>query len=39
VLVPSHQSKEARQIVDDYYAGKFEASDEDYSDAEDSSQG
>jgi hypothetical protein len=39
VLVPSHQSKEAQQIVDDYYAGKFEASDEDYSDPEDGSQG
>jgi len=39
ILVPSHQSKEAQQIVDDYYAGKFEASDEDYSDPEDGSQG
>ncbi|MBE9473708.1 MAG: DUF2007 domain-containing protein [Chloroflexi bacterium] len=28
VLVPEHQSQEARQIVDDYYAGKFETSEE-----------
>jgi len=28
VLVPEQQSQEARQIVDDYYAGDFE-SDED----------
>ena len=25
VLVPEHQSQEANQIVEDYYAGKFEA--------------
>lgn len=28
VLVPEHQSQEARQIVDDYYAGKFEVDEE-----------
>lgn len=28
VLVPEHQSREARQIVDDYYAGKFEVDEE-----------
>lgn len=28
VLVPEHQSQEARQIVDDYYAGKFETNEE-----------
>ena len=39
VLVPSHQSEEARQIVDDYFAGKFEASDGDYTEPEDSTQG
>ena len=27
VLVPEHQSQQARQIVDDYYAGKFEANE------------
>jgi hypothetical protein len=29
ILVPESQSREARQILDDYYAGKFEADDED----------
>jgi hypothetical protein len=28
VLVPEHQSQEARQIADDYYAGKFETNEE-----------
>jgi hypothetical protein len=28
VLVPEHQSQEARQIVDDYYAGKFETNED-----------
>jgi hypothetical protein len=28
VLVPEHQSQQARQIVDDYYAGKFKANEE-----------
>ena len=28
VLVPEHQSQEASQIVDDYYAGKFETNEE-----------
>ena len=28
ILVPEHQSQEARQIVDDYYAGKFEINEE-----------
>lgn len=28
VLVPEHQSQEARQIVDDYYSGKFETNEE-----------
>ena len=28
VLVPEHQGQEARQIVDDYYAGKFETNEE-----------
>lgn len=27
ILVPSHASAEARQILDDYYAGKFENTD------------
>ena len=27
VLVPEHQSQQARQIVEDYYAGKFEANE------------
>lgn len=39
VLVPSHQSEEAREIVDDYFAGKFEASDEDLSEPDDNTQG
>lgn len=28
ILVPEHQSQEARQIVDDYYAGKFDTNEE-----------
>ncbi len=28
VLVPKSKSQEARQIVDDYYAGKFNVNDE-----------
>ena len=28
VLVPEHQSQEARQIADDYYSGKFETNEE-----------
>jgi hypothetical protein len=28
VLVPENQSQQARQIVDDYYAGKFEVDEE-----------
>ena len=28
ILVPEHQSQEARQIVDDYYAGKFETNED-----------
>ena len=27
ILVPSHAAAEARQILDDYYAGKFEDAD------------
>jgi hypothetical protein len=27
ILVPSHSASEARQILDDYYAGKFEETD------------
>ena len=27
ILVPSHAAAEARQILDDYYAGKFENTD------------
>lgn len=30
VLVPEHQSREAHQIVEDYYAGKFESDEGDY---------
>jgi hypothetical protein len=29
IMVPEHQSQEARQILDDYYAGKFEINDND----------
>jgi len=39
VLVPSHQSKEAQQIVDDYYAGKFESSEDEEFGEDPSSQG
>ena len=28
VMVPDHQSQEAHQIVEDYYAGKFETDEE-----------
>jgi hypothetical protein len=28
VMVPEHQSQEAHQIVEDYYAGKFETDEE-----------
>ena len=28
VMVPKHQSQEAYQIVEDYYAGKFESDEE-----------
>ena len=28
VMVPEHQSQEAQQIVEDYYAGKFETDEE-----------
>ena len=27
ILVPSHSSAEARKVLDDYYAGKFEEQD------------
>lgn len=29
ILVPESQSQEAQQILNDYYAGKFEADDEE----------
>lgn len=29
ILVPEYQSKEAKQILEDYYAGKFLADDEE----------
>lgn len=35
ILVPESQSQEAQQIVDDYYAGKFELDDEDTDEDED----
>ena len=28
IMVPEHQSQEARQIVEDYYAGKYESDEE-----------
>ncbi len=28
IMVPEHQSQEARKIVEDYYAGKFESDEE-----------
>lgn len=31
VMVPQHQSEEARQIVEDYYQGKFESDDKNES--------
>lgn len=39
VLVPEHQSREAHQIVEDYYAGKFESDEGDYSDLDENTQG
>jgi hypothetical protein len=39
VLVPENQSEAARQIVDDYYAGKFESSEDQDSDQDPPSQG
>lgn len=35
VMVPKHQSQEARQIVEDYYAGKFEIDEETGSEEDD----
>ncbi len=35
VMVPEHQSQEARQIVEDYYAGKFEIDEETGSEEDD----
>ena len=35
VMVPKHQSQEARQIVEDYYAGKFEIDEETESEEDD----
>ncbi|UCD99942.1 MAG: DUF2007 domain-containing protein [Chloroflexota bacterium] len=34
VLVPEHQSQEARQIVDDYYSGNYDPGEEDFSEGE-----
>jgi len=34
IMVPEHQSQEARQILDDFYAGKFETNDNDEAGAE-----
>jgi hypothetical protein len=39
VLVPEHQSREAHQIVEDYYAGKFESDEGEYSDLDENTQG
>jgi hypothetical protein len=39
VLVPSHQSQEARKIVEDYFAGKFESDSEEPPDPDESAQG
>ena len=39
VLVPENQSEVARQIVDDYYAGKFETSEDEEFGEDPSSQG
>ena len=36
VLVPEDQSEEARQIVDDFYAGKFESDEDEDSNLESS---
>jgi len=34
IMVPEHQSQEAHQILDDFYAGKFETNDNDEAGAE-----
>ena len=34
IMVPESQSQEAKQILDDYYAGKFEVNDEDIAEDE-----
>jgi len=39
VLVPENQSEAARQIVDDYYAGKFESSEDEDSEQDLQTQG
>ena len=39
VLVPENQSQEARQIIDDYYAGKFEADEGEGSEQDPKTQG
>ena len=39
VLVPENQSQAARQIVDDYYAGKFESDEGEEPDQEPNTQG
>ncbi len=39
VLVPEHQSQEARQIVDDYYAGKFDSDEGEDSGQDNKTQG
>jgi hypothetical protein len=39
ILVPRHQSQEARQIIDDYYAGKFETDEGESPDQEINNQG
>jgi len=39
VLVPENQSEAARQIVEDYYAGKFESSEDEDSDQDLQTQG
>ncbi len=39
VLVPENQSEAARQIVDDFYAGKFESSEDEDSDQDLQTQG
>jgi hypothetical protein len=39
VLVPENQSEAARQVVDDYYAGKFDSSEDEESGIDPASQG